>query len=263
MHHSARSRTAFCIVNGFFFKQLCSPAGKLCTANGLKEPDMDCPGGYLCLAGSSSLDSALVCPVGFVCVEGAVDALSCPRGTFGPHTGFGSQVQCRPCTGGSYCDGTTPESVTGSCSPGFYCKEGSKSRWNMLCPAGKVCPEGSASPDVCPPGFSTFVAGAAECTKCAAGTRCELGLPTPCERGSYCEAGQGQQACPAGTYMPFEGSTSLTACLPCPAGEKRKTNETPAGLLTCIKADKSACLLCNRLRLLRARVSENGNAYSR
>lgn len=201
-------------------------SGKLCTANGLTEPDMSCPGGHLCSAGTASLESAQRCPAGFVCEEGAVDTKACPRGTLGTYGGFGSAVQCRPCTGGSFCDGTTPGTSTGLCKPGFYCEEGSQSSWAKLCPVGKVCPEGSASPGLCPAGFSTSAPGSTMCTKCAPGTTCNEQEPRPCEEGFYCQPGHASQACPAGTYMPFQGATKESSCLTCPAGKKPRDCNT-------------------------------------
>lgn len=181
---------------------------------------MECPGGYLCSAGTSSLDAAQLCPAGYVCAEGTVDKESCPRGTLGLIGGFASPVQCRKCTAGEYCDGSIPGSIVGHCRPGFYCEEGSSSPWGELCPEGKVCPEGSPKPGLCPVGFSTLASGSASCTECAAGTKCKGGLPAPCDEGYYCEPGKDPQACPAGTYFPFQGSTSEVFCLPCTAGER-------------------------------------------
>ncbi|CDI84633.1 hypothetical protein, conserved [Eimeria praecox] len=194
------------------------PPGQLCTAGGLDAPDMHCPGGVLCGEGTSSLDTASVCPLGFVCEEGALDPVPCPRGTYGSQTGFGSALQCRPCTGGYYCDGTTPGKITGPCAAGFYCPEGSTSPWAALCPQGKVCPKGSVSPKDCPVGYSTFAPGASTCSQCTAGTQCKGGNASACSKGSYCDGSNQAQLCPAGTYMPFEGATRLDSCLSCPEG---------------------------------------------
>ncbi|KAL8424659.1 hypothetical protein Efla_006444 [Eimeria flavescens] len=194
------------------------PPGKLCTRSGLTEPDADCPAGYLCPAGSSSLKSASRCPVGFVCDEGAVDAKLCPRGSIGTNSGLGSEVQCWLCVGGMYCDSTTPAVVTGACNAGFYCPEGSTSPWMEICPKGSACPPGSSAPIPCPVGFSTATPGSSECTKCAAGINCDGVDPEHCREGFYCEEGKASQPCPAGTYMPFKGSTSRQSCLPCPGG---------------------------------------------
>ena len=172
----------------------------------------------MCAEGSSSLEAAVSCPIGFYCAAGALDPVPCPRGTYGSQAGFGSDVQCRPCTGGKYCDGSTPGKITGPCAAGFYCPEGSPSPWAKLCPKGKVCPEGSAEAQSWPNGFSTFADGSSTCSRCTAGTQCTTGNVSACDEGSYCDGKNDAQLCPVGTYRPFKGATSLDSCLPCPEG---------------------------------------------
>ncbi|CDJ32273.1 uncharacterized protein EMH_0073820 [Eimeria mitis] len=197
------------------------PPGKLCPTSGLSTADMQCPGGVLCGAGSSSLETATPCPVGYVCGAGAVFPVPCPRGTYGSQAGYGSSVQCRPCPGGQYCDGSTAGEITGACMAGYYCEEGSTSPRGALCPKGKVCPPQSSAPQDCPPGYSTFAAGASTCSRCVAGTSCTGGDVGPCPAGSYCDGENNAQLCPPGKYMPFEGATNADACLPCPEGTVR------------------------------------------
>ncbi|CDJ50229.1 hypothetical protein, conserved [Eimeria brunetti] len=202
------------------------PAGKLCTTQGLKEPDIVCPGGVLCAAGSSSLESATACPLGYYCEKEALFPVPCPRGSYGSQPGFGSTVQCRPCPAGQYCDGSKAGQVTGPCVAGFYCPEGSTSPRVHICPKGKVCPAEASGPQECPSGYSTFADGASTCSRCVAGTNCKDGNVGPCEKGYYCDGVNDAAACPEGTYMPFEGATSRTACLPCPEGHACPTSGT-------------------------------------
>ncbi|XP_026190235.1 uncharacterized protein LOC113146601 [Cyclospora cayetanensis] len=202
------------------------PPGKLCTKEGLTEPDMECPAGLLCEAGTSSLDSATLCPVGFVCVEGAADALPCPRGKYSTQSGSGSLMQCRKCPAGQYCDSAVPGQITGLCAAGFYCEEGASSPWSKICPSGKVCPEGSGTPATCPVGTATFADGSSLCSACPAGLTCLGGKLLECEAGAYCDGEAGQAPCPTGTYMPFKGATSVDSCLPCPAGKACPTSGT-------------------------------------
>ena len=40
-----------------------------------------------------------------------------------------------------------------------------------------------------------------------------------CDKGGYCD-GVAFTACGAGTYNPYNGSTSIADCIPCPPGGK-------------------------------------------
>lgn len=86
----------------------------------------------------------------------------------------------------------------------------------------------------CPIGSYTRVGGQSSCTYCEQGYWCHtIALSTPdtdaiCPAGYYCPsyssvtsggAEYNKLACPAGTYQPGTAMTSLSDCLPCPAGK--------------------------------------------
>ena len=86
-----------------------------------------------------------LCPEGYYCPEGtAFDWQPCVPGTYNNETGLSAEDQCRPCTGGHYCDGFALTTPTAECAEGHYCEyrvdtatpTGSD---NITTPAGGMC----------------------------------------------------------------------------------------------------------------------------
>ena len=66
------------------------------------------------------------CPPGNYCPEGTgIDWQMCPPGTYNNNTGLSQKSQCKPCTGGSYCDDHGAINPKGLCAAGYYCEYGS------------------------------------------------------------------------------------------------------------------------------------------
>ena len=65
------------------------------------------------------------CPDGYYCPEGTgFDWQPCAPGTFNNETGLTSLEECRPCTGGYYCDAYALTTPTDECDEGYYCEYG-------------------------------------------------------------------------------------------------------------------------------------------
>jgi hypothetical protein len=218
----------------------------------------DCPRGYLC-PGYGRLAPA-VCPAGFVCSRPALASpnLRCPAGYYcnaGTATGdpFRNDTSLRPypCDAGSYCLGGvgSREVVKNDffyaqpCTEGFFCEVASTSpRGNGLCPPGFFCPQGTAAPIPTPKGTYSLLAGTAQAAKCAPGTYTPTIESTqcyPCPPGSECSADGAFVAdiCPPGSYRSTVGLDGLP-CAACPQGtwsknwelrERGECGKCPAG----------------------------------
>ena len=91
------------------------------------------------------------------------------------------------------------------------------------CPQGYYCPAGSSIPIPCQNGtFSsvTHATSSAACGPAPPGTTAVDGVPYtyPCLPGYYCPGSSVQNPCAATTWNPVAGSSSVSDCVPCPAG---------------------------------------------
>ncbi|PHJ25134.1 gcc2 and gcc3 domain-containing protein, partial [Cystoisospora suis] len=95
----------------------------------------------------------------------------------------------------------------------------------MPCPKGYYCPPGVETPQRCPDGSTRTTVGgryATDCEECPPSYYCKEKEKSSflCPPGHYCPAGTLEEPlpCPGGSYNSFQGSQTLTACLPCPPG---------------------------------------------
>ena len=209
-------------------------AGYYCNAPGLSGVVDECEPGYYCPPGSqAAMPSGSICPPGSYCGRGSAAPSDCPPGTFSATIGLESSLQCLPCSPGMYCEGYGMTSPSGECAAGYYCNSSSISarpvnRTSQFgpCPAGHSCPPASPLPTPCLGGWYNPIEMQEECLPCLSGFFCPVGTIHyslyPCPTGHYCLAHTehaNQYPCPRGTYNPFNESRTVSACLPCPAGE--------------------------------------------
>ena len=114
--------------NGQFNCDYCPP-GKLCTVDGLDEPDSDCAKGHFCPLGS-------------------ISSVPCPAGTYLDYNNGTTYDDCFDCPAGYYCgEGTTYGAVYDAddnaiiaapiaCPVGHYCVERTPAATTYPCPAG-------------------------------------------------------------------------------------------------------------------------------
>eukprot|EP01022_Parablepharisma_sp_SALTPOND_P011564 TRINITY_DN1484_c0_g1_i1.p1 TRINITY_DN1484_c0_g1~~TRINITY_DN1484_c0_g1_i1.p1 ORF type:complete len:805 (+),score=10.50 TRINITY_DN1484_c0_g1_i1:2730-5144(+) len=209
------------------------------------EDCLPCPHGNYCPAGTSVLPD---CPEGYYCPLGTKydKQYPCRAGTYGPVgvTNLKSQQDCLQCGFGKYCTGNGQTAGT-DCPDGYYNNFSMEASECLKCPAGYKCVTGTINPVPCPVGEYSDT-GAKECTKCEIGFYCpEPGISKAdklssykCYAGMYCnEGGYGlavypnlddhgcnvgkycpegtttEVPCPAGTYNPVYGRSSVTECL--------------------------------------------------
>lgn len=234
-----------------------------------------------CSAGTECLTGTIyppACPQGYYCAIGSANdgaKQACPKGTFGNRTGLTQQSECTYCLAGHYCETGALKSVTGPCDEGYFCLKGAEvatppddspiSKWFGECPEGGFyCERGVAQPTPCPPG--TFAPGnvgrltsVSDCTKCTAGSYCELGeqdaVTNPCDPGYFCLEGSHTAKpnasyggiCPPGFHCPqgsswpepcdpgsYNNASGQATCLACPrgfycSGNTTSPSECPAG----------------------------------
>ena len=209
-------------------------SGSYCATPGLADPTGPCTAGYYCQGGAAnSIPSSLelftlngLCPEGHYCTSGTTVPTPCPIGTFLDSPGGYNVSSCRPCLGGSFCNGTGLTSPSGLCSAGYYCPQGSTVRQpiEFVCPEGMYCPEGVTLPLPCLPGEYQQHPMQAECEACPAGRTCVNSTADPalCPAHHYCPRGTGLNPpeCPPGTYTDADvmGLILPTSCLPCKVG---------------------------------------------
>ena len=144
-----------------------------------------------------------------------------------------SQMDCKECPEGYYCDGTLQNSSVCShgvqnpvpCQPGYYCPNGTRFSTEHPCPNGTFSAslnlKASSECQPCTGGMYCDSEGlSAPAGLCNSGYVCILGAssPTPtdgttgdvCEMGGYCPIGSNATTlCPAGTYNMMYGKSSL------------------------------------------------------
>ena len=133
----------------------------------------------------------------------------------------------------------TDPTCGGSCPIGHYCiaGTGNVSGSPEPCPTGYYMPvigaAAQASCIPCSPGAHMPTSGASICTPCGIGTYTAVLAAATCDAcpvGGFCgqvgaaSASQTFEQCPAGTYNPSTGSSSIASCIGCPAG---KANPVP------------------------------------
>ncbi|XP_032352703.1 multiple epidermal growth factor-like domains protein 6 [Camelus ferus] len=219
------------------------PAGKFCALAGLTAPTGDCAAGHWCKGGATSKDPTdgargLLCPAGHYCLEGASVPARCPPGTWSEE-GNRTPGGCQDCSGGQLCPGGHPPIWPAPYHPGISCSGGTvlvtpmEGLSGRSCSPGHFCPPGMADPPLCPPGSYASSIHTTKCHICPSGHYCVPGLrPQLCPRGFYCPEGTelNWQPCPAGTYGPVPGLSSLQGCRACDGGRFcPRANATEAG----------------------------------
>lgn len=196
-----------------------------------------CPAQYYCP--ENTVDYSIYsCPVGHYCLRNTTHdkEFPCPAGTFNNKTNAASELDCLPCTRGSYCESTGNPMPTALCSPGWYCNGGattSKPTSNNggRCTAGYYCPRGSYAPLECDTGkFCENDELSTPSGNCSAGYHCikNSTVPAPtngingneCPKGHYCPEGTlTPVACPFGSYLNSRGAKNETYCQACTPGK--------------------------------------------
>jgi len=240
------------------------PAGTYsnATTNTLASDCLPCPAGSSCAAGATT--PTTLCPRGRYCPRGTSQGSEplCPLGSYGPSMGNARVELCDPCPAGSWC--AAGVSSPTSCLAGRYSNATSQGTVAACkpCPAGSTCPNAAQTePYPCGTGrYSNTSSTVTVCPTCWAGWFCPNETTSfngmmgyPCPASAVCEAGVGAApltnasrlcpvghycagnnavavACPAGTYNPSVGISTLGGCLDCPEGHWCAGGEmTPSG----------------------------------
>ena len=167
-----------------------------------------CPAGSFCNATAISDPAEWPCPSSEYCLNGTLDPLPCPAGTYRDELNAESMDACYECPGGFYCPRETD--VYYSCSERNYCPPGSSN--TTACPAGHYCPVNSLEPLLCPENYFCPISTA---------------VPEPCYRGTYCPNGTtypnlcslGYKAIDESNFTLAVLSYESEACEACPPGE--------------------------------------------
>jgi hypothetical protein len=180
----------------------------------------NCAAGYY--SGTRGSSSCTSCPPGYYCLEGSSSGTAslCPAGTVG------------------LLASNTNSSCSWPCPAGFFCLNGTTTNYNK-CWAGHVCALGSSIPLPIKPGYVGYPNLARSAnnnsgqTLCPAGSSCNNGIITLCNKGYYSQPGSvtctpalagsfvnssGSDrsfSCAAGFYSSFNGSSG---CIPCAIG---------------------------------------------
>ena len=181
-----------------------------------------CPYGHICAEGSHF--PTISSDPGYFAPEASKEQFDCPAGTYSTS----AQTVCLTCPAGYYCDQNTELSFLRSmfCPAGKYCPQSSQNP-DGACGRDKVCLKGTPLPSSCPSGTQA-PDGATSREQCSGGgagsfipAMTSLNRLPLCEPGYYCTSqafSPYQHKCPAGTYLPSKGGTSLADCLSCPTG---------------------------------------------
>ncbi|GLD93027.1 hypothetical protein PINS_up001619 [Pythium insidiosum] len=205
---------------------LLCPAGFVCISTGLSAPAILCPPGYICDAGTRTLDPSDVipfrprpCPKGTFCLGGVAHNRTTEWRANQPEGRVAPQL----CTEGTYCgEGTRTESGTGVCFSGHYCPPGSS--YPIQAPVGSFSgSKGSVASTLCFPGTYTPLKGTVKCEVCPAGHSCPgygTYVPSICPRGTYRSLADSItcRSCPEGSWSPHTGLPDISFCEMCPAG---------------------------------------------
>lgn len=230
------------------------PGGQYCSNPGQAAPNGSCLPGFYCFGRALKPNPVNesyggICPRGSYCPVGTVAPFKCPPGTFNNLTSASNPSSCLLCTPGKFCEGYGLTSPSGDCDAGWFCRRGAHSKRPTLitnvvynnslvftcpaylvnqtgdiCPVGSFCPNGSAEPKPCLAGMFCDIQGlpypAGNCTEgyfCARGSNSSN--PVMCKAGHYCPAATPrEQPCPAGTFNPGMGKTSILNCQNCTGG---------------------------------------------
>jgi hypothetical protein len=168
------------------------------------------------------------CPQGTIQIMGREGCKICEKGSFSNNTS--QQNQCKLCPQGMFCNATGLSEPSGFCHAGSYNSVfgAISSDACIKCPVGQYQDMiGQATCLLCKSGTYADKNGSSECTVCRAGRYCLPGCMNSdgdglCPPGSYSTLGTGDSSsctsCPEGTYNANVGSSTVTACLKCPAG---------------------------------------------
>lgn len=207
----------------------------------MRSPDGLCDIGYFCNIGSlipnptDSSNGGNICAAGGYCDLGSYQSSPCAPGTFNTNTGGKSEADCKACTAGFYCTGTTGlgyPAETGPCVSGFYCTGGATTpKQNIAAKGTYTVLNTGAIPKVYPTAeikcakktYNPYPAQAA-CINCELGYYCnEVGLAeniVACPEGQYCPISTDVPVdCPIGTFNHLKnGGSEATNCYDCLAG---------------------------------------------
>lgn len=156
----------------------------------------ECPAGYICPSGTSSLNSEDLLTEGNM--QRCPDGHYCPKGTMQAMHQYGNFSTPQVCKDGVICGqtkeldnvsdmpGSTSQYGNFQCQAGTYCESGiAKS-----CPAGHICPKfDMPRPVPCMPGYYQENTNQTQCDACPYGTFCfgaGLDKPIKCTPGWTC-----------------------------------------------------------------------------
>ncbi|PIK41162.1 hypothetical protein BSL78_21986 [Apostichopus japonicus] len=211
-----------------------------------------CPAGSYCGEGAYTHelcppDQTIItwgdqCHEGKYCPEGTTYMVDCPKGTYLDFLGAESELDCKDCNPGKFCNETGAPLEIGDCWPGFYCTGRAErpdpfdNTTGNVCPKHYYCPLGFTSRSLYLRTYSN-ISGLSECWECPPGLICEPETdPYDCPEGYYClggaDASSDPLACPRGTFGNRTGMSALSHCSDCIPGHYCETEglAEPTGL---------------------------------
>ncbi|PIK35709.1 hypothetical protein BSL78_27465 [Apostichopus japonicus] len=234
------------------------PPGYYCSDRGAIAPTGLCSAGHICYLNGlfatpvynddPSDDQTIItwgdqCHEGKYCPEGTTYMVDCPKGTYLDFLGAESELDCKDCNPGKFCNETGAPLEIGDCWPGFYCTGRAErpdpfdNTTGNVCPKHYYCPSGSYEPVLCTYGTYSNISGLSECWECPPGLICEPETdPYDCPEGYYCLGGADSSsdplACPRGTFGNRTGMSALSHCSDCIPGHYCETEglAEPTGL---------------------------------
>ena len=190
---------------------------------------LTCWSGYYCSSATMSYANMIAsyCPAGYLCPTGMSvtpsSTYSCVQGYYCVQSAT-YVIPCRPGTYGA-ATGLGSLSACTTTPAGYYLDTYAATTQGTTCPAGYYCPSGTTQAVACPAGTYNSVTGQGDktdCLICTAGSYCPFeatSTPTACPAGSYCVAGVTSPTfCPVGTYAPSGSLTQESDCTSCGAG---------------------------------------------